>query len=37
MSKLSDVWRDVMNNKRKKNVVLGRGGWGGVKEFEKCS
>jgi peptidyl-prolyl cis-trans isomerase-like 4 len=37
VSKLSDVWRDATNNKRKKNAASGRGGWGGVKELEKRS
>lgn len=33
VSKLSDVWRDATNNKRRKGA--GRGGWGGIKELEK--
>ncbi|KAH8171247.1 cyclophilin type peptidyl-prolyl cis-trans isomerase/CLD domain-containing protein [Sarocladium implicatum] len=33
VSKLSDVWRDATNNKRRKGAS--RGGWGGVKELEK--
>ncbi|KAK4104392.1 cyclophilin-like protein [Parathielavia hyrcaniae] len=36
VSRLSDVWRDDTNNKRK-NAAVRRagGGWGGVKELEK--
>lgn len=33
VSKLSDVWRNDTNDKRKKNAS--RGGWGGVRELEK--
>lgn len=33
VSKLSDVWRNDSNNKRRANA--GRGGWGGVKALEK--
>ncbi|KAJ3953130.1 Peptidyl-prolyl cis-trans isomerase-like 4 [Colletotrichum tropicale] len=33
VSKLSQVWRDDTNSKRKKNAS--RGGWGGVDELEK--
>lgn len=33
VSKLSDVWRNDANNKRRANA--GRGGWGGVKALEK--
>lgn len=33
VSKLSDVWRNDTNNKRKTNAS--RGGWGGVRELEK--
>lgn len=33
VSKLSDVWRNDTNNKRRANAS--RGGWGGVKELEK--
>lgn len=33
VSKLSDVWRNDTNKKRKKNAS--RGGWGGIDELEK--
>lgn len=33
VSKLSDVWRNSANNKRRQNAS--RGGWGGVDELEK--
>ncbi|KAL2758620.1 hypothetical protein ACRALDRAFT_2119938 [Sodiomyces alcalophilus JCM 7366] len=33
VSKLSDVWRNDTNKKRRQNAS--RGGWGGVKELEK--
>ncbi|KAL6857431.1 Peptidyl-prolyl cis-trans isomerase-like 4 [Amphichorda felina] len=33
VSKLSDVWRNDTNNKRK--ATASRGGWGGVQELEK--
>lgn len=33
VSKLSDVWRNDTNTKRRNNAY--RGGWGGVKELEK--
>ncbi|KAI5457469.1 cyclophilin-like domain-containing protein [Mariannaea sp. PMI_226] len=33
VSKLSDVWRNDTNNKRR--ATAGRGGWGGVRELEK--
>ncbi|RSL60516.1 Peptidyl-prolyl cis-trans isomerase-like 4 [Fusarium floridanum] len=33
VSKLSDVWRNDTNKKRRANA--GRGGWGGVRELEK--
>ena len=33
VSKLSDVWRNDTNDKRRANA--GRGGWGGVRELEK--
>jgi len=32
VSKISDIWRNETNQKRRKNA---RGGWGGVKELEK--
>ncbi len=34
VSKLSDVWRNETNTKRRKQA-RGRGGWGGVRELEK--
>ncbi|KAK0618843.1 peptidyl-prolyl cis-trans isomerase-like 4 [Immersiella caudata] len=35
VSKLSDVWRNETNTKRKHAAAGGRGGWGGVDELEK--
>ncbi|KXX75933.1 Peptidyl-prolyl cis-trans isomerase-like 4 [Madurella mycetomatis] len=35
VSRLSEVWRNETNNKRKKAAARGAGGWGGVKELEK--
>jgi peptidyl-prolyl cis-trans isomerase-like 4 len=35
VSRLSDVWRNDTNTKRKTAARRGAGGWGGVKELEK--
>ncbi|KAJ4302472.1 Peptidyl-prolyl cis-trans isomerase-like 4 [Collariella sp. IMI 366227] len=35
VSRLSEVWRDETNTKRKTAARRGGGGWGGVKELEK--
>ncbi|EOO04218.1 putative peptidyl-prolyl cis-trans isomerase cyp6 protein [Phaeoacremonium minimum UCRPA7] len=35
VSRLSDVWRNDTNMKRKEKAGRGRGGWGGVKDLEK--
>ncbi|KUI72525.1 Peptidyl-prolyl cis-trans isomerase-like 4 [Cytospora mali] len=36
VSRLSDMWRDDANQKRRKHASSGnRGGWGGVKDLEK--
>ena len=35
VSRLSEVWRNDTNKKRKDNAGRGRGGWGGVKDLEK--
>ncbi|KAK1830884.1 peptidyl-prolyl cis-trans isomerase [Podospora conica] len=35
VSRLSDVWRNETNTKRKSAARRGGGGWGGVKELEK--
>ncbi|ROV88326.1 hypothetical protein VSDG_09398 [Cytospora chrysosperma] len=36
VSRLSDMWRDEANQKRRKHASNGnRGGWGGVKDLEK--
>ncbi|GAB1315291.1 Peptidyl-prolyl cis-trans isomerase-like 4 [Madurella fahalii] len=35
VSRLSEVWRNETNKKRKRAAARGAGGWGGVKELEK--